>query len=191
MAQVRHWEQRGGMNRKFGITIGIALTGFVLGISFFVWTIVTTSRMNICVVCKRHVPAATRTTVEVDGLKTILCCPVCALRWARRKDKKVVTTGVTDYETGRLIDPRSAYAVIGSDVNPSLEEEARSGVPERPAGIATAPCSPSMISFATLEAAKHFQAKHGGKLSPGGHAFALGPQRSVKEPEEPSAGSGQ
>ena len=180
------------MNRKFAITIGVALTGFVLGISFFVWTVVTTSRMNICVVCKRHVPAATRTRVEVDGLKTILSSPACARRWARRTDKKIVTTGVTDYETGRLIDPRSAYVVSGSDVDPCKEEEARSGTPEQPAGIATEPCPTSMISFATLDAAKLFQATHGGNLSPGDYAFAFGSeQRPAKEPGSPGAGGVQ
>ena len=66
------------MNRKFTAVMWLGLIGFAAGIGFFGWTIVTTNRLNTCIVCKRHVHAETRAIAEVAGLRTQLCCPACA-----------------------------------------------------------------------------------------------------------------
>ncbi len=152
----------------------LALIGFAAGISFFVWTIVSTTNLNTCIVCKRHIHPETKTVAQVEGLKTILCCPACAqMLRDRRPGDDILVTQVTDYSTGNLIDARKAYVVTGSDVNFCAKEDVRLDGAKQPVPKIFDRCAPSMISFATLEAAGEFQTTHGGKLLPGDFAFSF------------------
>ena len=91
------------MTRGFIAATWIALIGFAAGISFFVYTITSSSRLNTCIACKRSVQAETRTVAQVGGLKTILCCPACA-RMLRERGRDARIKTVTDLESGDQVE---------------------------------------------------------------------------------------
>ncbi len=163
------------MNARLSVVLWIGLVGFVAGISFFVWTIVSSSRMNVCIACKRSIHAETRTIAEVDGLRTVLCCPTCARMLRDHRGNDVTVQEVTDLETGKMIPARQAYVVVGSEVNYCMREEMRLDEHKQPIPKIFDRCAPSMISFLRLEDAQRFIAQNGGKLMPSDYAFAFDP----------------
>jgi hypothetical protein len=161
------------MNRKFTVVIWLGLVGFALGMGFFVWTIVTSSRLNVCIMCKRPVHAETKTLALINGQRTLLCCPTCALMMRDNRGDDVELLEVTDLESGEPLNPREAYVVVGSDVNYCMREDAQVGQDKQPVPKSFDRCSPSMISFRELPAAERFTAEHGGEVVPGDLAFGF------------------
>ncbi len=161
------------MTRRTAVASWIALIGFGAGIAFFAWTIFSTSRMNVCIACKRTIHAETRTVALVDGHKTVLCCPTCARMLRDHRHKRVEVITVTSYPSGEPLDARSAYVVVGSDVNLCMEHPMRVDAAKQPVPRRFDRCSPSMISFGKLEDAQAFQREHGGQLTPADMAFAF------------------
>ena len=159
------------MNRKFNIIIGLGLVGFALGMAFFVWTIATSSRLNVCILCKRPVHAETRTLVRINGQRTMLCCPACARVARARRNDVVELLEVTDLPSGKPLNPREAYVVVGSDVNYCMREDALVTQDKQPVPKSFDRCSPSMICFRDLAAAERFAGEHGGDVVPGDLAF--------------------
>ncbi len=165
------------MKLGFQSALRLALVGFAAGITFFVWTVVTSANLNRCIVCKRTVPAETRTLAETDGARALVCCPACALRLGARSESGVVIERVTDHATGGMIDARSAYVVVGGGVNYCTRQPLPAARMGRRGAEADDPCDPGMVSFADLEDARAFQRAHGGRLLPADLAFDYRPAR--------------
>jgi hypothetical protein len=155
------------------VTSWIALIGFGAGIAFFAWTIFSTSRMNVCIACKRPIHAETRTVALVDGHKTVLCCPGCTRILRERRGRRVEVVTVTDYSSGEPLDARAAFVVAGSDVNLCLEHTLHVDAARQPVPRSFDRCSPSMIAFAKPDDAREFQREHGGELIAADLAFAF------------------
>ncbi len=165
------------MKLGFQSALRLALVGFAAGITFFVWTIVTSANLNRCIVCKRGVPAETRALAVSGAGRTLLCCPACARRLQEGSKEPVTVVQVTDYDSGRMIDARSAYVVVGSGVNYCTRQPLPAARMRRGGAEADEPCEPGMISFADLDAARTFQRAHGGELLPADLAFDYRPAR--------------
>jgi len=163
------------MKLGFESALRLALVGFAAGITFFVWTIVTSANLNRCIVCKRGVPAETRTLAVSDAGRTLLCCPACARRLQERSEGPVTVVQVTDHASGRMIDARSAYVVVGGGVNYCTRQPLPAAAMGRGAARAEDPCEPGIVSFADLEEARTYQRAHGGKLLPADLAFDYRP----------------
>ncbi len=119
-----------------------------------------------CVLSDRpiHARLAVRVAVE-GGPHGEACCLRCAITYAEQNRKRVRILWVTDYPTGRRLDPRRATYVTGSDVNRCMgpPEQATAGRRETNM-IVWDRCSPSSIAFAKLEDAEAFQRVHGGRI---------------------------
>lgn len=140
----------------FGVTAGVAAPR--------VWHWWTAPPAGYCPVCRRHehLESLVRFRAEGEGV-TEVCCLSCALAYGRQTAKPVTILTVTDHDSGKPIDPDSATFVVGSDVSPcthGMEELRREGetVP-----VHWDRCMPSILAFASQEAADAFRTQHGGR----------------------------
>ena len=142
----------------FAAAIILALTG---GVGYRFWP----EREPLCPVCGRPIHHATSYYVTLDNGKRVeLCCTRCGLRF-QENGGDVRTARVTDFDTGRLLDPEAAVYVEGSSVHPCctnkelLKDQVGSEY-ERTWDR----CLPSVIAFSSKQAAQKFQSEHGGEL---------------------------
>ncbi len=121
---------------------------------------------NRCVLSDRPIHAPLAVQVAVDGgPHGEACCLRCAVTYAEQYGKRVRVLWVTDYPTGRRLNPKRATYVTGSDVNRCMgpPDEASGGRRESEM-IVWDRCAPSSIAFAKLSDAETFQRIHGGRI---------------------------
>jgi nitrous oxide reductase accessory protein NosL len=132
-----------------------------------------------CVLSNRpiHADVAVRVAVE-GGPHGEACCLRCAITYAQQYRKRVRVLWVTDYATGRRLDPERATYVTGSDVNRCMgpPDQASAGRRETDM-IVWDRCSPSSIAFARRNDAEAFQRIHGGRIQT--FAEVIGPANVV------------
>ncbi len=121
---------------------------------------------NRCVLSDRPIHACLAVRVAVDGgPRGEACCLRCAVTYAEQYGKRVRILWVTDYPTGRRLDPERATYVTGSDVNRCMGPPDEASVGRRETDtIVWDRCAPSSIAFAKLEDAEAFQRIHGGRI---------------------------
>jgi len=130
-----------------------------------VWHWWTAPPAGYCPVCRRHEhrESLVKFRAEGEGV-TEVCCLGCALAYARQTAKPMTILSVTNHDNGKPLDPDGATFVVGSDVSPCTHGvEAVRGEGE------TVPvhwdrCTPSILAFASREAAEAFRTQHGGRL---------------------------
>jgi hypothetical protein len=122
------------------------------------------SEARECAVCRRPVHARTKTIGEFEGKREIFCCPACALTAHRQSGRPVRVLRFTDFETGAPLDPRRAVLVSGSDQNLCMRAHVMVDQEKQAHGAHFDRCSPSILAFATGEAAGKFIAVHGGHV---------------------------
>jgi len=121
---------------------------------------------NRCVLSDRPIHARLAVRVAVDGgPHGEACCLRCAVTYAEQYGKRVRVLWVTDYPTGRRLNPERATYVTGSDVNRCMGPPEEASVGRRETDmIVWDRCAPSSIAFAKLEDAEAFQRTHGGRV---------------------------
>lgn len=149
-------------------TIGITVLAFVAGVVVAAaaprlrdwWA---APPRGYCPVCRRHEhgDSVVRVRAAGEGVREV-CCLSCALNYGRQEGKELAVITVTDHENGTAIAPDGATFIVGSEVSPCTH----AGHPLRVDGE-TLPvhwdrCLPSVLAFASAEAAAVFQAEHGG-----------------------------
>ncbi|HSF15033.1 MAG TPA: hypothetical protein VLK65_05730 [Vicinamibacteria bacterium] len=143
--------------RIAGAAVALALVGAA---GAFLYTQI--SGTADCDVCYRPLHAETYYRIHLaNGDSMDVCCPRCGLRFQEGRTD-VARTEVTDFDSKEQIDAGEAFYVEGSPVHfcsHSAVQEDRSGTQYQ---VAWDRCLPSLIAFATREAALAFQAKHGG-----------------------------
>lgn len=118
----------------------------------------------MCHFCQMLVPEETRTVVEVDGARRLACDPRCVLTHERQTGRQVRFVESTDFDTRRPLDPAHAWYVSGSDIAPDASAMRMRPSPETTADLHWHRCLPSVLAFATREAAERFQRAHGGRV---------------------------
>jgi len=122
-----------------------------------------------CSFCTIKMPHESKTVVLVEGKSTPqrACSITCALAYQRATGKKVRFLRVTDFLSGKTLDPQKAFYVKGSDVNP-CEEHSRSLIVSEfrtPLYLDWSRYTPTVLAFATREDAEKFQKEHGGRVA--------------------------
>lgn len=144
-------------------TIGFVAVLALLGGA---WYLVSHRQAQVCPFSGRMIHAQTRALVTIGGKKYETCCVRCAIIEAQQTGKPLRVLQVADFETGKLINPASAWYVESSTVNlcmrmsPAAESPGRESVYTR--GFDR--CSPSALAFRSEEQARAFMAQHGGAL---------------------------
>lgn len=108
--------------------------------------------------------AETRTVVNDNGQRKVVCDPRCALTEIRQTRRWIVFKQVTDFDTRRAIDPASAFYVTGSTVAPDVMDARMRTWPSETAQLHWHRCLPSILAFASRDAAERFQHAHGGTV---------------------------
>lgn len=118
-----------------------------------------------CAICGVAIPDVTRAVIRTgDGTVSDVCDPRCALTLHEQTGTAVTLLSATDYNTGDVLDPPHAYYVTGSDVVPDAHQ-----TPLRTSAADVAEqhwhrCVPSVLAFASANAAARFQQEHGGQV---------------------------
>jgi hypothetical protein len=129
------------------------------------WHWWTAPPAGYCPVCRRHEHRESLVRFRADGEGvTEVCCLSCALTYGRQAAKPVTILSVTEHDSGKRLDPDGAIFVVGSDVSPcthGMDELRREGesVP-----VHWDRCMPSILAFASAEAAEALRMQHGGRL---------------------------
>jgi nitrous oxide reductase accessory protein NosL len=102
--------------------------------------------------------------VEIGGNRRNVCCAHCALTEGRQEKKPVRFIEVTDFRTGKGLDPQRAWFVDGSRVIACEHDMAKMGEMKQTDQISFDRCSPGTFAFADRKAAEEFVAENGGEV---------------------------
>lgn len=124
---------------------------------------------EVCSFCTIKMPHESKTIVLVEGESNPrrACSITCALTYQRTTEKKVRFLWVTDFLSGKTLDPKKAIYVVGSDINP-CEEHLKSTVLSElriPLYLDWSRYTPTVLAFAKREDAEKFQKEHGGRVA--------------------------
>ncbi len=130
------------------------------------WRTFAAPAADVCSVCGRTIHPASRVEGVADGTQLKFCCAACALRAEGQQLHDLRVTRVFDFQTGKPMDPGSAFSVVGSDINVCMREHVLMGDHMEASDLTYDRCSPSILSFPTAAAAERFSAEHGGEVKP-------------------------
>ena len=119
---------------------------------------------ELCSICQRHINPEAHVVVEIGGRRRDVCCAHCALTEGRQENKPVKFIEVTDYTTGKGLDPQHAWFVDGSRVVACEHDMAKMGEMKQTDQMSFDRCSPGTFAFADRKAAEAFVAENGGVL---------------------------
>jgi hypothetical protein len=148
--------------RPLFVMLLAVLVGFA---GYGAWQLFETRAPASCQVCRRPVHAGSKTVGLVGGKQEVFCCPACALAQARQARANLRVLALTDFSTGEAIRPEEAWVVQGSDVNPCHAPEARFTADKHPLERHFDRCEPSVLAFASEQAALAFAREHGGAVT--------------------------
>ncbi len=149
------------MARKRSIAALAALVivaGLLLGGEY----LVLRRSQETCTICKRHINPQAGVIAEIGGQRRHVCCAHCAITEGVQEHKPVRLVEVTDYRSGRKLDPRTAWYVDGSRVVACMHDMTRMGEMKQVEQAAFDRCSPGTFAFATRAEADAFVAANGG-----------------------------
>jgi hypothetical protein len=93
-----------------------------------------------------------------------VCCLSCALNYGRQTSKAVTILSVTDHDSGKPLDPDRATFVVGSEVSPCTHDAEQMRLEGETLPVHWDRCLPSILAFASREAADAFHARYGGRV---------------------------
>ena len=125
-----------------------------------------TQQENVCQACWREVHPGMETVGENKGKTERFCCPACALTTAQQGGTPIRILRLTDFNTKKPLDPKTAFLVQGSDINPDMHSQPLVDADKQPHPVHYDRCTPSILAFQTHEEAQTFQREHGGAVLP-------------------------
>ena len=152
------------MQRRIAWAGAVAFVVVGLAVAYTGWRLVQAQGPDVCRVCQRPVHAHSKTVALVDGKREVFCCPACALSERHEAGRNVQILSLTDLDTGAPLAPAQAYMVRGSDLNPCVHQNTRVDENMHPVAMEYDRCAPSLLAFASQDAAARFAAAHGGQV---------------------------
>jgi hypothetical protein len=123
------------------------------------------SEPELCAACHRNINDQARAVVQVDERRETVCCVRCGLTIGRQEHRQVRLIQVTDYNSGKSLQPDAAYYVEGSRVMLcDHHQETRLDPAKRPYDIVFDRCMPSVFAFASQQDAAAFASSNGGSV---------------------------
>ncbi len=121
---------------------------------------------NFCGFCHRMVHPNTKVVAEINGRRRTVCCARCAINEAYQEKKPLRLIAVTDYVSGKDLDPKRAYFVEGSRRVLCAHNEAMVDESKHAQPMTYDRCFPGTYAFAHREDAEAFQRENGGTVLP-------------------------
>ena len=126
----------------------------------------------VCGFCARHIHKQAGVIAEINGKRHHVCCAHCAVTEGLQEHRPVKLIEVTDYNSGRKLDPAHAWYVDGSRVVACTHDMTRMNEMKQVENMSFDRCSPGTFAFATHEDADAFAAKNGGAVLSVGEMLA-------------------
>lgn len=152
------------MTSKSSWAGGTTLLAIGLALVYLGWRMLDPSVQDACAACGRPLHAHSQAVATVEGRSQTFCCPACALTEHRQSRQKVRVVELTDYETGRAVEPEETYIVRDSNLNLCMLHHVVVDDKKEARAVEFDRCSPSMIAFASRQGAARFIRQHGGVL---------------------------
>ena len=150
-----------GLRRIASVALILAIAGALIYVG---WVTLDESAQLTCSVCGRPVHLASRVEGVAAGESLTFCCAACALRAKEQDVPDLTTTRLFDYHTGQALSPGAATMVVGSDVNLCMREHVLMDAQKEASELHFDRCSPSVLAFASKQAAERFRDEHGGSV---------------------------
>ena len=141
--------------------VALAVAGLLLA----PWTTACRHDRASCELCGRsECRNMTLVVTRADGSRQQTCCARCGARVYARDARPVASISVRDFDTAAPIDVESAVFVEGSDVHPCQGVVSVPPRDERGCCLKAVydRCEPSVVAFASADAARRFMELHGG-----------------------------
>ena len=148
--------------KKTGIVVLSLIALALLGLGWHEFS--TLRSPNVCVFCRRPIQERLRTVVEIDGKRTQVCCPRCAVTESRQERKPIRLVTVRDYSTARDLDPKLAWFVSQSHAFACTHDGMRMDDMKQSEAPTFDRCSPGTFAFAKKEDAELFVSQNGGRV---------------------------
>ena len=119
---------------------------------------------EVCGICARHINPQAGVIAEIGGVRHHVCCAHCAVTEGVQERKPVRLIEVTDFSTGRKLDPSHAWYVDGSRIVACVHDMTRMNEMKQIEKTTFDRCSPGTFAFASREEADAFAGKNGGAV---------------------------
>ncbi len=119
---------------------------------------------QFCNICQRHINPQAGVVAEIGSRRERVCCAHCAVTEGLQEHKPVRLIEVTDYSSGRKLDPAQAWYVDGSRINACEHDMTRMGEMKQVQQAQFDRCSPGTFAFASRADAEAFAANNGGAV---------------------------
>jgi hypothetical protein len=149
------------MARKTSIA-GLALLVIAVGLLAGGEWVVQRRSDEICGICARHINAQAGVIAEIGGRRRHVCCAHCAVTEGLQEHKPVRLIEVTDYASGRKLDPGRAWYVDGSRIVACEHDMTHMDDMKQVATAKFDRCSPGTFAFSSRAEAEAFATKNGG-----------------------------
>jgi|SRR6516225_3440621 hypothetical protein len=144
------------------IAVLTALGG--LGGAFIAYQANSRHNQAFCGLCHRSIKAQTEVIAEIDGRRRHVCCARCAITESYQERKPLHLIAVTDYVSGRKLDPQQAYFVDGSQKILCAHDMPLLGESKQTYEMTYDRCFPGTYAFARFEDAQTFAHDNGGTV---------------------------
>jgi hypothetical protein len=145
------------------VVLVLAVTASVAAPRVHRW--LTAPPAGVCPICLRHEHKESMVRFQAQGEPASdACCMSCALTYGRQTHKPITLLSVTDHDSGTAFDPNKATFVVGSNVSPCSHPAMERGPEKEEYRVHWDRCLPSILAFASPEAADAFRTQHGGHV---------------------------
>ena len=117
---------------------------------------------QVCGICSRHIHKVAGVVAEIGGSRKHVCCAHCAVTEGLQEHKPVRLIEVTDYNSGKKLDPKGAWYVDGSRIVACTHDMTRMDDMKQMEQATFDRCSPGTFAFPSRSDAGAFAAKNGG-----------------------------
>jgi len=121
---------------------------------------------QFCGFCHRSLHPNTKVVAEIDGRRRTVCCARCAINEAYQEKKSLRLISVTDFFSGKDVDPKQAYFVEGSHRVLCTHDGAMVDESKHVQPMTYDRCFPGTYAFARRQDAEAFQEENGGTVLP-------------------------
>jgi nitrous oxide reductase accessory protein NosL len=151
------------MSKKASIYSALVLI-VVAGLFVGGYRLIARRSQTQCGFCQRHINPKAHVVAEVGGRRRDVCCTHCAVTEALQEKKSLRLVQVTDFPTGKMVNPETAWFVEDSRVIACEHDMSKMDESKHMTAMGFDRCSPGTFAFSDRKAAEAFVAENGGVL---------------------------
>lgn len=119
---------------------------------------------NFCGICQRPVSPKLAVIAVIGGKEVHVCCARCAVTESQQEKQPLQLKSVTDYVTGRRLDPSEAWFVEDSRAMACDHDMAMTDQTKHSMQMTFDRCAPGAFAFSSEPQARSFAQENGGVI---------------------------